>query len=145
MECGDKNLQVFSMDLVYLKAAWNRVMLTPPFRDANNIIVHVATTVCEKEYAKEYKYLEQNVIMKFHELGSVFDRESTTCFTDGHKRSDAALPAVCPFTHVNTCYSVIFTSRRLQQHEKLARRQGHSCLRFFHDFVRRGHWQVGRF
>ena len=34
----------------------------------------------------------------FHELRSVLNSESTTCFTDGHKRSDGALPAVCPFT-----------------------------------------------
>ena len=38
----------------------------------------------------------------FHELRSVLNSESTTCFTDGHKRSDAALPAVCPFAHMHT-------------------------------------------
>ena len=37
------------MDAVHLKGAWNRVTLKLPFKDANNNIVHVATTVCEKE------------------------------------------------------------------------------------------------
>ena len=45
----------------------------------------------------------------------------------------------CPPGRVFLCsYTfsfVTFTSRRLQQHEKLAGRQGHPCLRFFHDFV----------
>ena len=59
MKFGDKNWQVFSIDAVHLKGTWNRVMLTLPFKDANNNIVHVATTVCEKEYAEEY--LVQNV------------------------------------------------------------------------------------
>ena len=43
----------------------------------------------------------------FHELRSVLNSESTTCFADGHKRSDAALPAVCPFAHVYTATVVI--------------------------------------
>ena len=42
-------------------------MLTLPFKDANKSTVHVVTTVCEKEFAEEYKYLVQNV-MKFYEL-----------------------------------------------------------------------------
>ena len=33
----------------------------------------------------------------FHQLRNVLNSESTTCFTCGHKRSDAALPAVYPF------------------------------------------------
>ena len=95
MECGDHNWQVFSVDAVHLKGAWNRAMLTLPFKDANNNIVHVVTTVCEKQYAKKYKYLVQNV-MKFHELRSVLNSESTTCFTDGHKSSDAASRPCAP-------------------------------------------------
>ena len=43
----------------------------------------------------------------FHELRSVLNSESTTCFTDGHKRSDAALPAVCPFAHMHITTVVI--------------------------------------
>ena len=43
----------------------------------------------------------------FHELRSVLNTESTTCFTDGHKKSDAALPAVCPFAHIHTATVVI--------------------------------------
>ena len=38
--------------------------------------------------------------MKFHELRSVLNSESTTCFTDGYKGSDPALPAVCPFAPI---------------------------------------------
>ena len=48
----------------------------------------------------------------------------------------------CPPGRVSLCSYLIyirsfatFTSRRLQPHEKKVRRQGHSCLRFFHDFV----------
>ena len=103
MERGDKNWRVFSMDAARLKGAWNRVMLTLLFKDVHINIVHVATTVCEMEYAEEYKYLVQNV-MKFHELRSVLSSESTACFTDGHKRSDAAFPAACPFAHVSYTY-----------------------------------------
>ena len=42
------------MDAAPLKGAWNRVMLTLSFKDANNNIVQVATTVCEKENAEAY-------------------------------------------------------------------------------------------
>ena len=90
------------MDAAHLKGAWNGVMLTLSFKDANNNIVHVATAVCEKENAEAYKYLLQNV-MRFHELKSVLNSASTTFFTDGHKGSDAALPAVCPFTEDRRC------------------------------------------
>ena len=38
----------------------------------------------------------------FHELRSVLNSESTTCFTDSHKISDAALSAVCTFAHIHT-------------------------------------------
>ena len=86
------------MNAAHLKGAWNRVILTLPFKDANNNIVHVATTVSEKENAEAYKYLLWNV-MKFHELRSVLNSESTMCFTDGHKGSDAALPVAYPFAH----------------------------------------------
>ena len=116
-------------------------MLTLPFKGANKNIVHVATTVCEKEYFEEYKYLVQNVIKFREHLQSVLNNEPRTCFTDRHKRSDAAaFPAVWPLAHIHifhahTCYFVTFTSRRLQQHEKLALRQGHPCLWFFHDFA----------
>ena len=55
------------MNAAHLKGAWNSVMLTLSFKDANNNIVHVATAVCEKENAEAYKYLLQNV-MRFHEL-----------------------------------------------------------------------------
>ena len=120
------------MDAAHLKVAWNRVMLTLSFKDVNINIVHVTTTVCEKEYVENYKYLVQNVT-KFHELRSVRNSESTTCFTHGHRRSN--LPAVCSFAHVHMCSFVTLTSERLQQHEQLARRQGHQCLRFFHDLA----------
>ena len=43
----------------------------------------------------------------FRELRSVLNSESTTCLTDGHKRSDAALPAVCPLAHIHTATVVI--------------------------------------
>ena len=44
----------------------------------------------------------------FHEeLRIVLNSESTTCFTNGHKRSDAALPAVCPFAHMHTATVLI--------------------------------------
>ena len=67
MECGDLNWKVFYMSAAHLKGAWNHVMPTLPFKDANNNIVHVATAVCKKEYTEACKYLEQNLI-KFHEL-----------------------------------------------------------------------------
>ena len=74
------------MDAAHLKGAWNGVMLTLPFKHANNNIAHVATVVCEKHNAKAYNYLLQNV-MEFHELRSVLISESTTYFTGGHKGS----------------------------------------------------------
>ena len=43
----------------------------------------------------------------FHELRSVLNSESTTCLPDGHKRFDAALPAVCSFAHIYTATVVI--------------------------------------
>ena len=95
------NWQVFSMDAAHLKGAWNGVMLTLSFKDANNNIVHVAA-VCEKENAEAYKYLLQNV-MRFHELKGALNNASTSCFTDGHKRSDAALPTVCPLAKDRRC------------------------------------------
>ena len=52
------------------------------------------------------------------------------CFTDDHKGSDAALPAVCPFAQIYMFFRDIY-----KQREKSARRQGHPCLRFFYDFV----------
>ena len=72
------------MDAAHLKGAWNGVMLTLPFKHANNNIAHVATVVCEKHNAKAYNYLLQNV-MEFLELRSVLISESTTYFTGGHK------------------------------------------------------------
>ena len=36
---------------------------------------------------------------------------------------------------IHTCYFGTFTYGRLQQREKSARREGHPCLRFVHDFV----------
>ena len=101
------------MDAVHQKGAWNRVVLTLPFKNANNNIVHVVATVCEKQYAEEYKYLVQNV-MKFHELRSALNSESTTCFTDGHKGSDAALQTVCPFDHVSYLIYIRVLSGHLQ-------------------------------
>ena len=86
------------MDAAHLKGAWNRVMLTLSFEDANNI-VHVVTTVCDKEHAEAYKYLLENV-MKFHELRSVLNSESTSCFTDGYKGSHATLPVMRRFAHI---------------------------------------------
>ena len=54
---------------------------------------------------------EHNICSKmrqlFHELRSVLNSECTTFITDGHKRSDAALPAVCPFAHMHTAPVVI--------------------------------------
>ena len=50
------------MDAADPKGVCNPTMLTVPFKDANNNIVHVATTVCEDEYAEEYKYLVQSRI-----------------------------------------------------------------------------------
>ena len=54
---------------------------------------------------------EHNICSKmrqlFHELRSVLNSESTTFITDGHKRSDAALPALCPFAHMHTAPVVI--------------------------------------
>ena len=35
-------------------------------------------------------------VVKFYELRSVLNSESTECFTDDHKGPNAALPAVCP-------------------------------------------------
>ena len=97
------------MDAAHLKGTWNGVMLTLSFKDANNNIVHIATAVCEKENAEAYKHLLQNV-MRFHELKSVLNGASTTCFIDGHKGSDAALPAVCPFTGDCRCLEHILTN-----------------------------------
>ena len=35
----------------------------------------------------------------------------------------------------HTCFFVTFACRQSQQRKKLAHRQGHPCLRFFHDFA----------
>ena len=49
----------------------------------------------------------------------------------GIRRCPPSRVYICPYT----CSFVTFTSRRLQQREKPARRKGHPSLRFFHDFA----------
>ena len=114
--------------------------------------------ICGSETTAVAEHICSKMRQLFHELRSVLNSESTTCFTDGHKRSDAALTAVCPFAHIHTatvmipnfCYFcdtrasfltrpytfsfVTFTSGRCNKRANIARRQRRPCLRFVHDF-----------
>ena len=63
--------------------------------------------ICGSETTAVTEHICSKMIQLFHEIRSVLNSESTMCFTDGHKRSDAALPAVCPFAHIHTATVVI--------------------------------------
>ena len=66
--------------------------------------------ICGSETTAVTEHICSNMRSLFHELQSVLNSEfffETTCFTDGHKRSDAALLVVCPFAHMHTATVVI--------------------------------------
>ena len=63
--------------------------------------------ICGWETTAVTEHICSKMRQLFHELRTVLNSESTTCSTDGHKRSDAALPAVCPFAHMHTATVVI--------------------------------------
>lgn len=90
------------MDGAHLKGVWNGVMITLSFKDANNKIVHVATAITAKEDKESYMYLLTNA-MKLEPLRQVLNNASYTCFTDKHKGSDSAVPALCPLTEDRRC------------------------------------------
>ena len=110
--------------------------------------------ICGSETTAVTEHICSKMRQLSHELRNVLNSESTTCFTDGHKRSDAALPAATvvipnfvPFVTLTSCPSFLtrsytFLSGHLQvdacsnKREQLARRQGHPWLRFVHGFVR---------
>ena len=55
---------------------------------------------CCDDCLREIEYRGIQNIIKFHEVRSALNSESTACFTDGHKGSDAALPAVYLISHM---------------------------------------------
>ena len=57
--------------------------------------------ICGSETSAVTEHICSKMRQLFHELQNVLNSETTTCFTDGHKRSNAALPAVCPFVHIH--------------------------------------------
>ena len=63
--------------------------------------------ICGSETTAVTEHICSKMRQLFHELRSVLNSESTTCFTDGHKRYDAALPAACPFAHIHTATTVV--------------------------------------
>ena len=67
------------------------------FKNSNNNVVHVASAVCPKENADAYTHLLRNT-MKFEPMKEVLNNAFHTCFSDGHKGSGSALPALCPLT-----------------------------------------------
>ena len=63
--------------------------------------------ICGSETTAVTEHICSKMRQLFHELRSVLNSEFTTCFTYGHKRSYAALSAVCPFAHMHTATVVI--------------------------------------
>ena len=63
--------------------------------------------ICGSETTAVTEHICSKMRQLFHELLSVLNSESTTCFTDGHKRSDAGPSAVFPFAHIHTATVVI--------------------------------------
>lgn len=90
------------MDAASFKEKWNGVFATISFKDANNKLVHVATVVTAKEDAACYTYLLAKA-MECPMLRDVLNNPNTTCFTDKHKGSDAAVPKICPLTEDRRC------------------------------------------
>eukprot|EP00752_Nemacystus_decipiens_P010019 g8933.t1 len=78
------------MDGGHLKGRWNGVMLTLSCKDANNAIIHVATTIGPKENAELYQQLLQTC-KKNQQMKKFLEDSKTTYFTDGHKGLPAAL------------------------------------------------------
>ncbi|CAM9306653.1 unnamed protein product [Ectocarpus sp. 4 AP-2014] len=94
--------QAFAMDAAAFKDVWNGQFGTLSFKDPNNKIVHVATMIQAKKNADMYINLLAKA-MEFPELRNVLNNPNTTCFTDKHKGSDAAVPKVCPLTEDRQC------------------------------------------
>ena len=94
--------QIYSIDAAHLKGSWNGVILVLSFKNSNNNVIHVASAVCAKENADAYTYLLRNA-MKFEPMKEVLNKPSYTCFSDGHKGSASALPALCPLTEGRRC------------------------------------------
>jgi len=90
------------MDAAAFKEVWNGQYGTLTFKDANNRLIHVATVVCGKENKDMYVKLLTKA-MEFLPLAAILNNEKTTCFTDKHKGSDAALPQLCPDTEDRRC------------------------------------------
>ena len=54
--------------------------------------------ICGSETTAVTENVCSKMIQLFHELRSVLNSESTTCFTDGHKRYDTVvIPNFCSF------------------------------------------------
>lgn len=90
------------MDFAHLKGDWNGTMGTISRMDANNEIVHVATSITDKETADAYRYLNGNA-MKFQPLARILNSHTTTIITDKHKGSDAAIPDLIPLSEHLRC------------------------------------------
>ena len=89
-----------------MKGSWNGVILALSFKNSNNNVVHVASAICPKENADANTYLLRNA-MKFEPMKEVLNNASYKCFSDGHKGSTSALPAICPLTEGRRCMQYV--------------------------------------
>jgi len=69
-----------------------------------NLNLALNQMICGSETTAVTEHICSKMRQLFHELRSVLNSEPTTRFTDGPKRSDAALTAACPFARIHLVY-----------------------------------------
>ena len=77
-------------------------MLILTSKDSDNKLVHVAAAVTAKEDAESYRFLLLHS-MRNPEMAAFLDSPATTFYSDGHRRSNAALEIVVPRAQHRTC------------------------------------------
>ncbi|CAN0298649.1 unnamed protein product, partial [Scytosiphon promiscuus] len=83
------------LDAGHLKGVWKGTTLEATGKDADNTLVHVATSICYMENGDNYKFLYM-MMKKNHEMESFLNSTKTTLFTDQHLSHVPAINACLP-------------------------------------------------
>ena len=103
--------QVVAVDAGHLKGEWNGVMLTLSCKDSNNRLIHVATAVTPKEDASSYRFYFQQA-NRNPKMATFLNDRRTTCFSDGHRGSPAAMRAEVPLAQHRTFVKHVINNLR---------------------------------